>query len=304
MNKKSTIESLVLGCLIITVGGYLAISGGYLSLHTPSIGTSIRQNPQQQTNQQQTSQASQQASQFQQQIDQWQQQALQYQQQASQALQQASQYQQQYQTSLQVESCKPVTSIVNETIHWKFCDSKRNPYNWSIPIETYDYNVQRPKPQNILSLSLPNGTGITTTDYTKFVEPDFTNVIDEVYDKAGSDDQFIYEVWYIVSQMTTYNHDITNNNLWPQEVFSRAGGDCKDLSILIASMIRSSEHTKDWKVQLVYLDMDNPTNPKTINHMIVEVNTGKGQYTIEATAKNNGLHTWDGTSIVGWRYDV
>lgn len=296
MNKKSTIESVVLACLIIIVGGYLAISGGYLSLHTPPVSTPVLQN-QQQISQQQTSQTSQQASQFQHQIDQWQQKSLQYQQEASQVLQQ-------YKTSLHIQSCKPVTSISNETIHWDFCDSKGNPYNWSIPIETYDYNVQRAKPQNLLTLTLSNGTNIVETDYTKFVEPDFTNEIDQVYDNAGNDDQFIFEVWYIVSQMTTYSHDMTNDNLWPQEVFSRAGGDCKDLSILIASMIRSSEHTKDWKVQLVYLDYDNPTSPKTINHMIIEVDTGKVHYTIEATAKDNGLHYWDRTNIVGWRYDA
>ncbi|MGI0047542.1 MAG: hypothetical protein ACREBB_10220 [Nitrosotalea sp.] len=97
---------------------------------------------------------------------------------------------------------------------------------------------------------------------------------------------------------------MTNSNLWPLEVLGRGGGDCKDLSILIASMIRSSEHTTNWKVQLVYLDSNNPTDPQTINHMIVEVDTGSQHYTIESTAKSNGLHYWDGTNISGWRYDA
>ena len=44
MNKKSPIESLVLGCLIIIVGGYIAVNGGFISLHIPSVGTSTLQN--------------------------------------------------------------------------------------------------------------------------------------------------------------------------------------------------------------------------------------------------------------------
>ncbi|MGI0061200.1 MAG: hypothetical protein ACREBA_01970 [Nitrosotalea sp.] len=257
MNKKSAMESLALGIVIIIAVGLVVVSGGFIS-HSTSVGTKTTQN------QQQTSQ----------------------------------------QLINPVQSCKASISISNETEYWNFCDSKGNSYQWSMPLSTYDYNVQRTKPISYLSLQMPDGSTRTVVDYTKFVEPDFTNVIDQVYDRAGSDGQFIYEVWHIVSQMTTYNKDITNNNLWPLEVLGRGGGDCKDLSILIASMIRSSEHTKDWKVQLVYLDFDNPTSPKTVNHMIVEVDTGTGRYTIEATAKNNGLHAWDGTNIFGWRYDV
>jgi hypothetical protein len=198
----------------------------------------------------------------------------------------------------------PTTTIKNETVNWDFTDSRGNPYHWEMPFKTYDNLVKQPLPQRYLILQLPNGTTINELDYTQFVGRSFSNVIDQVYDNAGSDDQFVYEVWYIVSGMTTYSVDITDSNLWPLEVMTRAGGDCKDLSILIADMIRSSSHTKDWKVKLVYLDIDNPTNPKTINHMIVEVDTGKVQYKIEATAKNNGLHVWDGINIFGWRYDV
>ena len=41
MNKKSTIESVILGCMIITVCGHIAVNGGFISLHSPSVGASI-----------------------------------------------------------------------------------------------------------------------------------------------------------------------------------------------------------------------------------------------------------------------
>ncbi len=200
---------------------------------------------------------------------------------------------------------KAVTTISNESINWSFTDSKGNGYSWSMPVSGYDFTIKRPLPSTYLELQLPNGTMETLRDYRQFVEPDFKNVIDQVYNNAGSDDQFLFEIWYVVSKMTTYSQDITETNLWPLETFSRGGGDCKDTSILIASMIRSSEHTKNWKVQLVYLDLDNPNSPKDINHMVVEVNTGHSHYVIESTAKDfNGLTAWQGVNIYGWRFDV
>src|SRR5947209_18118437 len=147
-----------------------------------------------------------------------------------------------------------------------------------MPIGSYDYDTQRPLPITYLYFSMSDGSTAKVIDYTKFVEPRFTKVIDEVYDNAGSDDQFVFEIWHIVSQMTTYSKDITDSNLWPLQVFSRAGGDCKDLSILIASMLRSSSHTHDWKVQLVYLDINNPMSPQTVNHMVVNIDTGTKSY--------------------------
>ena len=196
---------------------------------------------------------------------------------------------------------------------WDFTDSRGNPYHWDMPMSSYDALVAKPLPQKYINLQFANGTTVQELDYTQFVGHDFSKSIDQIYDNSGSDDQFVYEVWYIVSQMTTYSLDLTNGNLWPLQVMTRAGGDCKDLSILIADMIRSSSHTANWEVKLVYMDYNNPSNPKTINHMIVEVNTGKKLYKIEATGKDpqgfhywkdNGFHYWDDKNIIGWQYDV
>src|SRR2546426_12037543 len=101
MDRKATIESIVLGILIIVIGGYIAINGGVISLHLPSVGTNIAQNQSQQQGQQ---------------------------------------------INPDEQSSKPPISISNETEYWNFYDSKGHPYQWSMPLSTYDYNVQRAKP--------------------------------------------------------------------------------------------------------------------------------------------------------------
>lgn len=202
---------------------------------------------------------------------------------------------------------KPVTTISSNTVNWYFSDSKGNKYHWSMPLVTYDSLIKQPIYIGTYALTLQNGQTVYTYDYRQFVKtimanPDFVKVIDQVYSNAGSDDQFVYETWYIVSEMTTYNVDITNSNLWPIEVFTRGEGDCKDKSILIADMLRSSSHTKNWQITLKILDMDHPDNPVNVNHMMVFVDTGKTSYSIESTATsdNNGLNVWAGKTIFGW----
>ncbi|MGI0046559.1 MAG: plastocyanin/azurin family copper-binding protein [Nitrosotalea sp.] len=208
---------------------------------------------------------------------------------------------------------KPYTIISNDTVNWYFSDSNGNRYYWTMPMSTYDAQVRVPTSLLVGTqyLTFPNGTRMLAQDYSPLAKTivsshGFRNVIDQVYNNAGSDEQFIYEVWYITAEMTTYNVDITDSNLTPFEVLTRGEGDCKDKSILIASMLRSSEHTANWKISLEEMDINNPTNPQTMNHMIVWVDTGQKTYAIEATATpdNNGLNVWAGVSIYGWQIPV
>jgi hypothetical protein len=60
------------------------------------------------------------------------------------------------------------------------------------------------------------------------------------------------------------------------------GGDCEDTAILAASILDAMP--TDWKVQLVYMDADNPQDPQTINHVLVYVDTGEYQTYIETTS--------------------
>ena len=203
----------------------------------------------------------------------------------------------------ETELSKPKTTIVDQEINWEVTDSKGNRYNWSMPIESYEDLVRATEPRDTLRLE-NTGTGeiFTVRDHTKFVRSGFTKVIDQVYDNAGSDSNFVYEVWYIVSQLTTYSYDIGEDPRWALETLSRGGGDCEDTAILIAEMINSSEHTKNWEINLVYFDAHNPNNPKTMNHVAVHIDDGKYNYLIESTAKDDPYAWPDG--VQGWYFEI
>ena len=84
--------------------------------------------------------------------------------------------------------------------------------------------------------------------------------------------------------MTVYDEDVTleSEGRFALETFTRAGGDCEDLVILIADMLMSSSHTKDWEFQYGMMDSDNPLDPQKMNHVILYVYDGQYGYYIEA----------------------
>ncbi len=132
----------------------------------------------------------------------------------------------------------------------------------------------------------------------------FTDVIDDIFDNTNSDEDFIYEVWYITSQLTTYSTDIGEFPRYALETLSRGSGDCEDTAILIADMLRSSTHTKNWTIQLVYFDSDSPSLALDVNHVAVLVDTGKYSYIVESTAKDDvTMNMWNNANISGWFYD-
>ena len=142
-------------------------------------------------------------------------------------------------------------------------------------------------------------------DFRTYVKTSFVNVIDDLYDNSISDEDFIYEVWYAVSKLTTYSIDIGEYPQYALETLARGGGDCEDMVILIADMLRSSSHTKSWKIQMVIFDMDNIESAKTVNHVALKVDTGKESFIIEATAQDkNTMGMWGGKTINGWWIDV
>jgi regulator of replication initiation timing len=207
-------------------------------------------------------------------------------------------------TNLAAAPKLPYTMIHDRQVKWVFKDSKDNLYNWQLPIDTYKQVIESKQPQDMLTLRKSDGSTITVRDHTKFVDDwSFRKVVDEVYANSKSDEDFVYELWYITSQMTTYSVDIGEQPRWALETFTEAGGDCEDLAIVIASMIKSSSHTKDWQVQMVFFDLDHPHKAADVNHVALYVKTDKFSSFIETTDKNNGLTFWHGT-IDGWYFDV
>jgi hypothetical protein len=128
----------------------------------------------------------------------------------------------------------------------------------------------------------------------------FSNVIPDLYYASSSEEEFIRTIWNIVGQMTLYSSEIGETPRFPLETLMAGGGDCEDTSILLASMLLAAP--VDWKVKLVILDSNNPTDPVAPNHVIVEVITDSNEYLIETTSKTEMTPYPYG--VRGWFYDV
>ena len=200
---------------------------------------------------------------------------------------------------------EPQTVINKEVVEMTLYDSKNNKYFWITPVTNYE-NAVKIDEYPIIPLATNTGQIITVGDFRPFVQTSFSDVIDEVYDNLENPDYFVYEIWYMVSKLTIYSFDIGEDPRFALETLVRGGGDCEDTVILIADMIRSSSHTKDWKLQLVYFDSNNPTNPQQINHVALLIDDGNQRYIIETTAKTmeDVFYAWNDTNIVGLFLDV
>ena len=204
----------------------------------------------------------------------------------------------------------PLTTISGTEVHWEFYDSKGNFYAWSMPISTFEDLIQPSRDYSLYQVyDNPNyielnGLDVPAPNFDGFVQDSFSEVIDEIYDNSHDDSDFINEVWYVVSQLTVYDKDLTleSEGRYALETFTRAGGDCEDLVILVASMLMSSSNTSHWEFQYVLMDSDNPLDPQDMNHVILYVDDGQYVYFIEATAPPSWDYYPDGVN--GWWFDV
>ena len=204
----------------------------------------------------------------------------------------------------------PITTIENGYIVWDFADSKGNVYVWEMPIEIYEdlvvsSDTKWESDEHIVTFRYPDDHTTKHRLYDWIVEESFSDVIDEVYQNSSGNRDFIWEVWFIVSQLTVYQEDV---GVWSYgrhalETFTRQGGDCEDLAILVADMLKSSSYTNDWSIQLVHIDSKNPTNPQQVDHVIVRVHDGQQRYYVEATASQPSWNYYP-EGVRGWSYDV
>ena len=197
---------------------------------------------------------------------------------------------------------KSKITIYDQKIHWNVKDGSDNQYYWEIPIQTFEHRVKYNTDYDVRGLANTN----TDEEYdvprlAPFVQKRFGNVIDDVWDNSDSSDNFVYNVWFIVNHLTVYNEDIGEYPRYAEETLGRGGGDCEDLAILIADLILSSTHTKNWDIELWIIDSKNPENPKGVNHVIIWIDDGNGGYWLEPTAKTwNTAMKWNDYYIEGW----
>lgn len=125
-----------------------------------------------------------------------------------------------------VQEAFGATTIDGTEVSWEFSDSKGNSYQWSMPITTYEDQIveSRYHVRDKANLNL-NGETIRTVNLDGFVKRSFTNVIDDICDNSYDNSDFIWEVWYIVSQLTVYDEDIHeySEGRYALETLTRAG---------------------------------------------------------------------------------
>ncbi len=138
-------------------------------------------------------------------------------------------------------------------------------------------------------------------DFRPFVdEQPFSKVIPDLYHELADDEDFVYEIWYIVTQLTTYHSEIKETPRFPLETFIGSGGDCEDMAILVASMLKAAQ--ANYTIKLVYMDADNPTDSQEVNHVIVWVETPTGYETfVDGTSKTVICPF---TEVDGWYFEV
>ena len=210
-------------------------------------------------------------------------------------------------SDLEYYSATPQVEITNLEVRFRLFDSKGNQYNWSLPIETYEKQIDYNPRYEYFRLDNQNtNENYRAVDFRPFVGESFGKVIDSIYNNSNNDSDFIWEVWFIVSQLTVYSEDIGEDPRYAVETLVRGGGDCEDLVILVLDMIKSSSYTKNWKLELLYMDSDNPKSPRGMNHVIAKINDGKYDYLIEATGdppKSNWSEYYpDG--VKGWNKEL
>jgi len=101
------------------------------------------------------------------------------------------------------------------------------------------------------------------------------------FSRHSDDESRVREVWNMVTQLNTYCEEAMETPLLPLETLLLGGGDCEDLAILTASILKAMP--ADWNVSLVYMDADNPTSVNKLNHVTVYVDTGKYKTFVEST---------------------
>lgn len=204
-----------------------------------------------------------------------------------------------YQGALKV----PYTTIVGGNVTWVFRTLDESIESWFMPIETYNYYVNNPKPTEYHYLTT-DGQSFTIRNMELFVQPEFfSNVINSLTDGNSARD-LVEEVFNLRVQLTLYSEDITDTPQWSAETMTRGAGDCEDFAILMASLLLAGNEDAYYglTVQMVYMDAYNPTNPQTVNHVMLYVTYEDGTSQFVDSTSIHVLSPW--SRVIGWYYDL
>lgn len=191
----------------------------------------------------------------------------------------------------------PYTSISGRQITWAWIDSTGSLIKWTLPVDTYRAWVEKPKPTQTVNLTLGSTTW-SCYDYRPYIVTDvFKDVVLDYSKKFPDGMQFAKEMFNLVTQLATYSS--TDTARWPVETMTEAGGDCKDLSILFASLLKASNFS--FQLRLVYMDSDHPNAPVKPNHSIIELTYAGNIVSVDCTTKS-GWNYW--STFTAWDFNI
>lgn len=200
---------------------------------------------------------------------------------------------------------EPRIDTVNGRISRVLGDSKGQEYHLTVAEEDLKNIAGANMVIQTRYLETRDGTVIAVRDYSQYVQPtsQVSRLADEIYENAGDDYEFIYEVWYIVAHSTKYAHEDVENVSFPLETLFNSRGDCEDMTILMASIVGASSYTKDWDIKIAYFDASNPDDSNAVNHVALFIQTDQFRTFVESTNPElNGLSVWN--RVDGWYIDV
>lgn len=204
-------------------------------------------------------------------------------------------------TLIELEQSLPVpyTAISGRQISWVWQDTGGKLHKWTLSIDSYRNWIEIPEPNETMSLSC-SGRSYTVADFRPYVRTEgFNEVIPSFYQQCADEEVFAREAFNLVTQLTVYSDDIGEVARWPVETLTEGGGDCEDLSILFASLLKAAPYP--YKLNLVYLDADNPTDPQRPNHVIVKVETDDWAVFAECTSEQ-GWGYYE--RVNGWFFEL
>ena len=215
----------------------------------------------------------------------------------------------------------PYIQVLNRTIVLKFqFENDTSTQTWSWPIEDLETSffkgkIMREKDIDEMDLYIPNLSN-KFKDYSRYnfineqmaielrpyIETEYFEEFGKyIYNKFSTDEERIGAVWYIITNLIRYTPEIKETPRLPLETLLGAGGDCKDSSILIASILKSMN--SEWNVSLVYIDTNNLEDPKDLNHVIVYIDTGNYSTYIE-TISNEIINPYYEKEINGFYFEI
>lgn len=209
-------------------------------------------------------------------------------------------------TDLGFAKIPPYVVIENRTVNIFFKTSHGSLHAWSVPLETLELTIirgyyERLKLQYKTLKNDKTGEFYRVADVSRFIDDrSFSKVMPELYRDLGSDEAFIYEVWYIATQLTVYHPELEEIPRFPLETLIGGGGDCEDIAILIASMLKAAK--ANYVVKIVYMDSDSPSEPKDVDHTIVWVETPSGYKTFVDGTSKESINPF--TEVSGWYLEV